>query len=58
MEARKVSFVELIAKNKLIEAKEFLFNRLDEIAADYLAEEKEIIGRDTYIEVEEQLDEA
>lgn len=58
MEARKVSFVELIAKNKLIEAKEFLFNRLDEIAADYLAEEKKIIGRDTYIEVEEQLDEA
>ena len=58
MEARKVSFVELIAKNKLIEAKEFLFNRLDEIATDYLAEEKKIIGRDTYIEVEEQLDEA
>ena len=58
MEARKVSFVELIAKNKLIEAKEFLFNRLDEIAADYLAEEKKIIGKDTYIEVEEQLDEA
>ena len=58
MEAHEVSFVELIAKNKLIEAKEFIFNRLDEIAADYLAEEKEIIGRDTYIEVEEQLDEA
>lgn len=58
MEAHEVSFVELIAKNKLIEAKEFIFNRLDEIAADYLAEEKKIIGRDTYIEVEEQLDEA
>jgi len=58
MEANEVSFVDLIAKNKLIEAKEFIFNRLDEITADYLAEEKEIIGRNTYVEVEEQLDEA
>ena len=58
MEANEVSFVDLIAKNKLIEAKEFIFNRLDEIAADYLAEERVIIGRDTYVEVEEQLDEA
>lgn len=53
-----MSFVDLIGKNKLIEAKEFLFNRLDEIAANYLAEEREIIGRNTYVEVEEQLDEA
>ena len=58
MEANEVSFVDLIAKNKLIEAKEFIFNRLDVIAADYLAEERVIIGRDTYVEVEEQLDEA
>ena len=28
-----MSFVELIAKNKLIEAKDFIFNRLDEVAA-------------------------
>jgi len=40
MEANEVSFVDLIAKNKLIEAKEFIFNRLDDIAADYLAEER------------------
>lgn len=53
-----MSFVDLIGKNKLIEAKEFLFNRLDEIAANYLAKEREIIGRNTYVEVEEQLDEA
>jgi len=53
-----MSFVDLIGKNKLIEAKEFLFNRLDEIAANYLAEERKIIGRNTYVEVEEQLDEA
>jgi hypothetical protein len=53
-----MSFVELIAKNKLIEAKEFIFNRLDEISANYLEEEKEIVGRNTYIEIEEQLDEA
>ena len=53
-----MNFVDLIGKNKLIEAKEFIFNRLDEIAADYLAEEREIIGRNTYVEVEEQLDEA
>lgn len=53
-----MNFVDLIGKNKLIEAKEFLFNRLDEIAANYLAEEKEFVGRNTYVEVEEQLDEA
>lgn len=53
-----MSFVELIAKNKLIEAKEFIFNRLDEISANYLEEEKVIISRNTYIEIEEQLDEA
>ena len=46
-----MSFVDLIGKNKLIEAKEFLFNRLDEIAANYLAEEREIIGKNTYVEV-------
>lgn len=53
-----MSFVELIAKHNLIEAKEFIFNRLDEIAAHNLAEEKQIVARNTYIEIEEQLDEA
>ena len=53
-----MSFVELIAKNKLIEAKDFIFNRLDEVAAEYLQEEKGIVGRNTYVEVEEELDEA
>jgi hypothetical protein len=58
METNEMSFVELIAKNKFIEAKEFIFNRLDEITANYLAEEKKIVISNTYIEVEEQLDEA
>lgn len=53
-----MSFVELIAKHNLIEAKEFIFNRLDEIAVHNLAEEKQIVARNTYIEIEEQLDEA
>ena len=43
---------------KLIEAKDFIFNRLDEVAAEYLQEEKGIVGRNTYVEVEEELDEA
>jgi hypothetical protein len=58
LEAHEVSFVELIAKNKLIEAKDFIFNRLDEVAAEYLQEEKGIVGRNTYVEAEEELDEA
>ena len=55
-----MTLVDLIAQNKLTEAKEIIFNRLDEIAAEHLEEEKAYVASTTYIEVEvdEQLDEA
>ena len=55
-----MTLIDLIAQNKLAEAKEILFNRLDEIAAEYLEEEKAYVASTTYVEVEvdEQLDEA
>jgi hypothetical protein len=52
-----MSFVDLVARHKLTNAKEFIFNRMNEIAADYLKEEKAFVVADTYIE-EEILDEA
>jgi hypothetical protein len=52
-----MSFVDLVAQHKLTNAKEFIFNRMNEIAADYLKEEKAFVVADTYIE-EEILDEA
>tara|TARA_R110000868_G_scaffold47483_3_gene155664 strand:+ start:2274 stop:2714 length:441 start_codon:yes stop_codon:yes gene_type:complete len=55
-----MTLVDLIAQNKLTEAKEIIFNRLDEIAAEHLEEEKAYVASTTYteIEVDEQLDEA
>lgn len=55
-----MTLIDLIAQNKLAEAKEIIFNRLDEIAAEYLNEEKAYVASNTYteVEVEEQLDEA
>ena len=55
-----MTLIDLIAQNRLSEAKEIIFNRLDEIAAEYLNEEKVYVASTTYIEVEvdEQLDEA
>ena len=53
-----MTLIDLIAQNRLAEAKEIIFNRLDEIAAEYLNEEKVYVASNTYIEVEEQLDEA
>ena len=53
-----MTLIDLIAQNKLAEAKEIIFNRLDEIAAEYLEEEKAYVASTTYVEVEEQLDEA
>lgn len=53
-----MTLIDLIAQNRLAEAKEIIFNRLDEIAAESLNEEKVYVASNTYIEVEEQLDEA
>ena len=55
-----MTLIDLIVQNRLAEAKEIIFNRLDEIAAEYLNEEKVYVASTTYIEVEvdEQLDEA
>ena len=53
-----MTLIDLIAQNRLAEAKEIIFNRLDEIAAEYLNEEKVYVASNTYIEVAEQLDEA
>jgi hypothetical protein len=55
-----MTLIDLIAQNRLTEAKEIIFNRLDEIAAENLEEEKAYVASTTYteVEVDEQLDEA
>ena len=55
-----MTLIDLIAQNRLTEAKEIIFNRLDEISAEHLEEEKAYVSSTTYteIEVDEQLDEA
>ena len=54
-----MNLIELIAQNKLVEAKELIFNRLNQITATRLAEVKEIVADQQYVEVEvEELDEA
>ena len=55
-----MTLIDLIAQNRLSEAKEIIFNRLDEIAAEHLEEEKAYVASTTYteVEVDEQLDEA
>jgi hypothetical protein len=52
-----MNFVELIAQGKLVEAKQELFARLDELAAEKLNDAKSIVAEQQYIEVE-MLDEA
>lgn len=52
-----MSFVDLIAQNKLQEAKDFIINRMNELAVETLKEESVYVTKDTYIE-EEQIDEA
>jgi hypothetical protein len=52
-----MNFVELIAQGKLVEAKQELFARLDELAAEKLNDAKSIVAEQQYIEVE-ILDEA
>lgn len=54
-----MNLIELIAQNKLVEAKELIFNHLNQITAARLAEVKEIVADQQYVEVEvEELDEA
>jgi hypothetical protein len=52
-----MNFVDHIIKNKLVEAKQSIFDRLNEIASDKLQELKQVVGSSVYEEVE-LLDEA
>jgi len=53
-----MTFVELIARNKLVEAKSFIFERLEQMVATRLQAEKVSVADDIYEWVEEELDEA
>jgi len=53
-----MTFVDLIARNKLIEAKSFIFERLEQMVATRLQAEKVSVAADIYEWVEEELDEA
>ena len=50
--------VELIARNELVEAKSFIFERLEQMVATRLQAEKVSVADDIYEWVEEELDEA
>lgn len=53
-----MNLVELIVNGKLAEAKDVIYNILDEMSYDRLQEEKQYVASNTYEVVEEQLDEA
>jgi len=53
-----MNLVELIVANRLTEAKELIFNRLDEHFEEKLEEEKQFIGSNIYIESDEPIEEA
>jgi hypothetical protein len=53
-----MTFVDLIARNKLVEAKSFIFERLEQMVATRLQAEKVAVADDIYEWVEEELDEA
>jgi hypothetical protein len=53
-----MNFIELVAKNKLTEAKSFIFERLEQMIASRLEAEKVAVADDIYEWVEEELDEA
>ena len=53
-----MTFVDLIARNKLVEAKSFIFERLEQMVATRLQAEKVSVAADIYEWVEEELDEA
>ena len=47
-----MNLIELIAQNKLVEAKELIFKCLDDIARTKLQEAKKIVAEQQYVEVE------
>ena len=53
-----MNLVELIVANRLTEAKQLIFNRLDEHFEEKLEEEKQFIGSNIYIESDEPIIEA
>ena len=53
-----MTFVELIARNELVQAKSFIFERLEQMVATRLQAEKVSVADDIYEWVEEELDEA
>lgn len=53
-----MTFIELVAKNKLVEAKSFIFERLEQMIATRLEAEKVAVSNNIYEWVEEELDEA
>lgn len=53
-----MTFIELIAENRLVEAKSFIFERLEQMIAERLEAKKVAVANDTYEWVEEELNEA
>lgn len=53
-----MNLVELIVANRLTEAKQLIFNRLNEHFEEKLEEEKQFIGSNIYIESDEPIEEA
>lgn len=53
-----MSIIDLIVEGKLAEAKELIFSHLDDIAYESLQEEKVIVGSNTYVVMEEEINEA
>jgi len=53
-----MNLVELIVANRLTEAKQLIFNRLDEHFEEKLEKEKQFIGSNIYIESDEPIEEA
>jgi hypothetical protein len=53
-----MKLIDLIAQNKLVEARELIFERLEEMIVARLEAEKVAVADDTYEWVEEELDEA
>ena len=53
-----MNLINLIIEGKLSEAKEILYNRLDELAFETLQEEKAVVASNTYVVVDDELDES
>mgnify|MGYP006293175727 CR=1 FL=1 len=53
-----MNLINLIIEGKLSEAKEILYNRLNELAYESLQDEKSIVAGNTYVVVDDELDES